>query len=384
MSGARPLAGIRVLDFTHVLAGPACTRVLNEFGADVVRVENAKRPDALQSAPAEHVDRTLAYVMMHYGKRSISLDLKDEGDRATARRLASVADVVVENFSAGVMQKLGLDYASLRPGNERLVFVSMSGYGHAGPRRHWTSMNSNLQGYSGLMMATENEDQPPVAVSNSWMDYIGGLQAAFAVIDRLTDRETSGEGCFIDLSQFECGVASLGATLLAGIVDGVPAARMGNRSAHAAPQGLYPCAGDDAWCAISVENDAQWRSLARETGVAAWAADERFADLAGRMRYHDEIDRRLAEWTTPLAASDVEAKLQRAGITAAQMRHIDDVLDQPAGTTAFRFVPGPTKPVLMTAPPFAFSSEPDYVFGPAAELGEHTASVMRDWLAVDA
>jgi len=384
-SRALPLAGIRVLDFTHVLAGPMCTRLLCDLGADVVRVESTKHPDTpWRSASDDELGRSFAYVMVHRGKRSITLDLKAETGNALARRLAGVADVIVENFSAGVMPRLGLDYASLAPGNPRLIFLSMSGYGHDGPRRDWTSMNSNLQAYSGLMMATERDGQPPVAISNSWMDYIGGLHGAFAVLDRLADRVTSGHGYYIDLAQFECGVASLGSLLLAGIVDGVLPPRIGSRSESAAPQGVYPCAGDDRWCAISVAGDAQWRALGTVLGNPSWCSDARFANLAGRRAHHDEIDRELGAWTRTLAPEEVERRLTAAGIAAAKMRRMDDVLGHLAPQSAFRFVPGPGQPTLHTVLPFGDAPRAEPQFGATPRLGEHTADALRDWLALDA
>jgi benzylsuccinate CoA-transferase BbsF subunit len=383
-NAASPLEGIRVLDFSHVLAGPICTRVLADLGADVLRVESSKHSDSpWRSASDEALDRTLAYVMVHRGKRSITIDLKSETGNALARRLASVADVIVENFSAGVMRRLGLDYASLHERNPRLVFVSMSGYGHDGPRRAWTSMNSNLQAYSGLMMATEAEDQAPVAISNSWMDYIGGLHGCFAVLDRLTERESTGLGAHVDLSQFECGVASLGPLLLSGIVDGTLPPRVGNRSSRAVPQNCYRCAGEDQWCVVSVENDEQWRALGAALGNPPWTGDPRFASVIGRLQHHDEIDRAIETWTSALASDEVERRLDAAGVPASRMRRMDDILDRPDPQSVFRFVTGGKQPTLLTGLPFAFEPGVEQTFGPAPRLGENTDDGLRDWLALD-
>jgi benzylsuccinate CoA-transferase BbsF subunit len=362
-----------------------CTRLLTDLGADVVRVESTKHPDTpWRSTSNEDLGRTYAYVMVHRGKRSITLDLKTETGNALARRLGLVADVIVENFSAGVMPRLKLDYESLVGENPRLIFVSMSGYGHDGPRRDWTSMNSNLQAYSGLMMATETDDQPPVAISNSWMDYIGGLHGAFAVLDRLAERVKSGRGAYVDLAQFECGVASLGSLLLTGIVDGALPARPGNRTSGAAPQGCYPCEGEDQWCAISIENDDQWRALGMALDNPPWCADPRFASLVGRQRHHDEIDRALSDWTRLQPSHEVEHRLTVAGIRAATMRRMDDVLENPDRQTAFRFVDGGTAPILHTALPFGFAPRAEPEFGATPRLGEHTDDALHDWLGLDA
>jgi crotonobetainyl-CoA:carnitine CoA-transferase CaiB-like acyl-CoA transferase len=384
MEHGRPLAGIRVLDFTHVLAGPMCTRLLADLGADVLRVESSKHPDSpWRSASDERIGRTWAYVMVHRGKRSIALDLKTATGLDVARRLGARADVVVENFSAGTMGRLGLDYAALAADNPGLVFVSMSGYGHDGPRHVWTSMNANLQAYSGLMTATGSGDEPPVSISNSWMDYIGGLHGCFSVLEALRARVQSGVGRYVDLAQFECGVASIGALLLAGIVDGAVPPRAGNRSPHAVPQGCYRCAGEDAWCTISVESDTAWRALGVAIGAAEWAAEARLADAVGRLRAHDEIDAKLESWTRTLPPHEVEQRLRAAGVGAQRMRTLDEVLDEPSNDPVFHLLPDEVRPVLMSALPFAFAPRGEQRFGATPRLGEHTGDGLRDWLGLD-
>src|SRR4030095_9551209 len=247
-----PLAGIRVLDFTHVLAGPFCTRLLADLGADVVRVESSKHPDPpWPSAFISDDGRHASYLNTNRSKRSIAIDLKNEAGQKVASRLAAATDVVIENFSADVMGRLKLDYQTLQAFNPGLIYVSMSGYGHDGPRRDWTSMNMNLQGYSGLMMVTGAEGDPPTAISNSETDSTGGLPACFAILQAVDARATSGKGARIDLSQFECSAAMIGPLLISSAVNGTLPLRRGNRSAVFAPQGVYRCAGPDDWCAIS-------------------------------------------------------------------------------------------------------------------------------------
>ncbi len=157
---------------------------------------------------------------------------------------------MIENFSAGVLDRLELGYERLSAVNPRLIYVSMSGYGHDGPRRDWTSMNMNLQGYSGLMTVSGAEGDPPTAISNSWNDYIGGLHACFAILQAVDERRESAKGRRIDLSQFECSASMIGSLLLSSAVDGKVPDRRGNRSDRYAPQGVYPCAGTDDWCAL--------------------------------------------------------------------------------------------------------------------------------------
>jgi benzylsuccinate CoA-transferase BbsF subunit len=380
----RPLSGIRVLDFSHVLAGPMCTRLLADLGADVLRIESTKRADTpWRSSSDPELKRTFAYVMIHRGKKSMTIDLKTEAGAELARRFAAVADVVVENFSADVMRRLGLDYERLAPLNPGLIFLSMSGYGHEGPRRDWTSMNSNLQAYSGMMMVTEREGNPPVAISNSWMDYVGGLHGCYAVMQALVQRKKDGKGRNIDLAQFETGVSSLGSLLLAGIVDGTLPKRMGNRSSSAAPQGCYACAGNDQWCVISVENNEQWHALAQVISSPELAQDMRFQNLTGRMRHHDEIDRHIEAWTKSRTPADAEQQLRAAGVAAQRMRRVDDILAQ-GQDSVFHLQPGNPQPTLLTSLPFAFVPRQKQTFGQTPRLGEHTEHALRNWLGLEA
>jgi crotonobetainyl-CoA:carnitine CoA-transferase CaiB-like acyl-CoA transferase len=381
-ASSAPLAGIRVLDFTHVLAGPFCTRLLADLGADVVRVESRKHPDhPWPSAFISDDGRHASYLNTNRSKRSIAIDLKNEAGQKVASRLASTADVVIENFSAGVMRRHKLDYETLQALNPTLIYVSMSGYGHDGPRRDWTSMNMNLQGYSGLMMVTGAEGDPPTAISNSWNDYIGGLHACFAILQAVDTRAISGKGTRIDLSQFECSAAMIGALLLASSVNGTAPLRRGNRSALFAPQGVYRCAGTDEWCVLSVATDGQWQALTKVIGQEDWASDGRFAGVAGRIRHHDEIDRRIEAWTSFLPNREAERRLKEAGVPAERMRRIHDVLESENGATVFaKMEERRVGSMLTTRLPFSLSSDSLPPPASAPALGEHTVEVLREWL----
>jgi benzylsuccinate CoA-transferase BbsF subunit len=377
-----PLTGIRVLDFTHVLAGPFCTRLLADLGADVVRVESSKHPD--HPWPSTYISkdgRHASYLNTNRSKRSIAIDLKNDAGRTIASRLAAVADVVIENFSAGVMERLKLDYATLQRPNPGLIYVSMSGYGHDGPRREWTSMNMNLQGYSGLRMVTGSETDPPTAISNSWNDYIGGLHACFGILQAVDKRTTNGKGARIDLSQFECSASMIGPLLLSAAVNKTVPLRRGNRSAVCAPQGVYRCAGRDEWCSLSVETDEQWKALLQTMGAEEWGSDSRFSDVAGRMRHHDEIDRRIETWTQPLANAEIERRLKAVGVPSARMRRINDVIESEGAATVFSKMEEPRVGIMLTTRlPFSLDSNSLPPPRKAPSLGENTAEVLREWL----
>jgi crotonobetainyl-CoA:carnitine CoA-transferase CaiB-like acyl-CoA transferase len=257
----------------------------------------------------------------------------------------------------------------------------MSGYGHDGPRRDWTSMNMNLQGYSGLMMVTGAEGDPPTAISNSWNDYIGGLHACFAILQAVDQRLTTGKGACIDLSQFECSAAMIGPLLLSSAVNGTVPLRRGNRSAVLAPQGVYRCAGTDEWCAIGVETDEQWQALTKEMGQADWGSDSRFAAVTGRMLHQDEIDRRIEAWTQILPNTEVEFQLKAAGVPAERMRRINDLLKSGNGATVFaKMEEQRVGSMLTTRLPFSLSSDSLPPPSSAPGLGAHSAEVLREWL----
>jgi crotonobetainyl-CoA:carnitine CoA-transferase CaiB-like acyl-CoA transferase len=374
--------GIRVLDFTHVLAGPFCTRLLADLGAEVVRLESSKHPDhPWQSTFVSDDGRHASYLNTNRSKCSIAIDLKNEAGRQIAYRLAAVADVVIENFSAGVMDRLKLGYHDLSAVNSRLIYVSMSGYGHNGPRRDWTSMNMNLQGYSGLMTVTGAEGDPPTAISNSWNDYVGGLHAGFAVLQALQKRADDGKGMLIDLSQFECSVAMIGSLLLSSAVNGTVPSRCGNRSDRYAPQGVYPCSGTDNWCALSIQNNEQWRTLADLIGQCEWGAEPRFATLVGRLQFHHEIDEAISTWTRQMAGKQVEERLRAVGISADRVRRINEVVEDADGTSVFPEVPerriGSMRTTVL---PFTLSGVDLPAPYSAPSLGEHSTAVLRAWL----
>ena len=379
---APPLSGVRVLDFGHVLAAPFCTRLLADLGADVVRIESSKHPDFPWPSSYRHPDgRHASYLNTNRNKRSVAIDLKHPAGRDIARRLAAAADVVVENFSAGVMTRLGLGYETLKAANPRLIFASMSGYGNSGPRRDWTSMNMNLQGYAGLMQVTGAEGDPPTAISNSWNDYIGGLHTCYAIIGALTERENTGEGIHLDMGQFECSVSMIAPLLLFSAVKQRNPERMGNRSARFAPQGVYRCAGQDEWCAVSVHDDGQWRALAEVIGDAELATADRFATSQGRTRHHDEIDERIEAWTSRLPSPEVEARVKQAGVPAARMRRVQDLVEDGEPSGAYkRMAESRVGSMLTTALPIDFSESSLPAANSAPELGQHTREVLRDWL----
>ena len=386
-----PLSGIRMLDFGHIVAGPFCARLLADLGVDLVKVETATREGRTGArrgrgnVVGDGSGRTSLLAHINRNRRSIDLDLKSEQGRDIARRLIDSADVLVENFSSGVIDRLGLGYDEVSKTNPRLVYTSMSAYGHSGPRTAWTGMNVNLQAYSGMMMTTGGPSDPPIGISNSWNDYIGGLHAAIAIVGALSKRIESGRGFHIDLSQFEGSVAMVGSLLVASAVTGRPPERTGNRSADAAPQGCYPCAGTDQWCVISIQDDAQWQALVSLLAEpAAELRQAKFETLAGRLQYHDEIDAVLSRWTRTLAPIDIEQRLRNAGVAASAMRRGNELADATEWQQVLRPLAGSLNQGERTVgSPAVFRGSRPVEPRVAPRMGQHGREVLRDWLQMD-
>jgi crotonobetainyl-CoA:carnitine CoA-transferase CaiB-like acyl-CoA transferase len=385
-----PLAGIRVLDFSHILAGPYCTRLLADFGAEVVKIETRTRPDLTgalrpdEKTPGRQ-DRPPLYLNTNRSKRSLTLNLKTDVGRDIALRLAAEADVIVENFSADVMRRLGLDYERLNALNPRLVFLSLSGYGHTGPRKHWTSMNMNLQAHSGLMLVTGSEGDPPISISNSWNDYIGGIHGSFAVIEALIERRRTGKGAALDISQFECSVGTIGGLLTAAAVKKKPPTRNGNRCSVHTPQGVYRCAGTDEWCAVAVRSDQQWQALVSVIGDPRLTDNQSYRSEQGRVEAADEIDAVLEAWTQTRSCAEVEQQLGEAGVPAVRMHRIADVMTLPQAEAVFPWLEDPRDDGgrRVTGLPIAWDGLVSQL-RPAPQLGEHTAAVLQEWLGLSA
>lgn len=373
----RPLEGIRVLDFTHVVAGPAATRILADHGATVIKVERPVRADA---KPRERA----LFARLNRGKRSIVLDLSQPRGVEIARALASRCDVVIDNFSPRVMEHWGLDPSSLLRSRPDLVAVSMTGFGRTGPRRDWVSFAPTVHaasGYTGLMRAP---DGSPVGWGFSWADTIAGLAAAVAVAAALLHRARTGRGQWIDLSEFETAVALVGPALLAVANGGAEPQAPGNRSQEepAVPHGVFRCAGEDRWVALAVRTDEQWARFARIVNEP-WALEPRLAVLAGRIAEQDALERLVEGWTSRRTAEEVTELLQGAGIAAFPVADGADLCERDPHLRwrRERASPGPARgdgviPRLWSTPGRIGASVPAH--------GEHTEEVVRELLGLPA
>jgi benzylsuccinate CoA-transferase BbsF subunit len=378
-----PLDGIRVLDFTWVVAGPVATRILADLGAEVIKVE--------RKGSLDFGDRRggLSGSLMR-GKKSIVLDLNDPRAVELAHRLALRSDVVIDNFSARVMTNLGLDHATLAREKPDIVCVRMTGYGLTGPDRDHVSYGPTLQALTGYTLLMAEPGRPPAGFGYSYSDLAGGNLGALAVLAALWHRRRTGRGQLVDLAQLEAVASLLGPVLLERALDDGTSAPAGNASPEApgAPHGVYRCAGDDRWVAITVFTDDDWSRFARALGDPAWMREPRFATGGARVANARVLDEHVAAWTRERRAEDVAAVLQDAGVAAGRVATAEDLcaLDpQLAARGHFVDVPTPEgRTIRLDGPPFLLSDTPAAVRGPGPLLGEHTDEVLETLLGCDA
>lgn len=371
----RALTGIRILDFTWVVAGPVATRILADQGAEVIKIE---RRDTLDLGTR----RGGFTGNLHRGKESTVINMADPRGRAIARRLVTVSDVVIDNFSARVMRNWGMDYESIKQIKPDIIAVSMSGFGHTGPQKDYVSYGPTLQALSGYTLLMRHPGKEPAGWGYSYADMAGGYAGALAVLMALWHRKRTGQGQFVDLSQFETISSLIGPALLDILANNAAVAPFGNRSQEApvAPHGIYRCAGTDRWCAITVFTQEQWQTFCRVLGDPAWTRDQRFVTLTARLMHHDILDRYVEEWTQQHTSEEIMTRLQAAGVPAGVVANGED-LDRDPQLQARGYWARVQTPegdeVVLDGPPIKLSATPGYVATPGPLLGEHTDVVLQ-------
>ena len=389
--GGLPLAGLKVADFSWIGVGPITAKALADHGATVVRIESETRLDTLRAqAPfrdAEFgVNRSNFYGTFNTSKRSITVDLAREEGREVARRMARWADVVVDSFRPGTMDRLGLSHEEIARDNPSVITVTTSLLGGGGPL-------SPLAGYgfhaAALAGFTDLVGWPDLGPDGPWMAYTDTIAPRFltaALLAALDRRRRSGQGCHLELAQLEAALQLLAPEVLEYEITGRAATRLGNRDPHLAPQGAYPCAGDDEWCAISVVDDACWVALRGVLGDPEWAAAPALASVEGRKAAHDELDERLSAWTRERPAEEVERVLCAAGVPAGKVARSRDLLVDPQYQHRGFYRRLEHSECGLT--PYAGHQYRirGYDHGPRAAappLGEHTFEVLHDLLGMD-
>jgi len=390
MSAARkPLEGIRVADFTWVWAGPFCSLQLAHLGAEVVRVESASRTCVTRLLPPwpdgqPGVNRSGYFNQYNQGKRSLTLNLKDPQAMEVARDLIRASDIVVENFAAGVFERMGLGYEACRALRPDIVMISLSGYGAAGsgPESEYVSYGPAQVPLSGFSSLTGYRGWRPMHIGISYGDPTAGLEGAAAVLAALIHRRRTGEGQYIDLSQWESTMALLPEGILSQTMTGEAPERDGNRDPVWAPHAIYRCAGEDRWVSIVTASDEEWRALARAIDPSL-AGDARFATAELRKHNEDALDATIGVWCATRSPEEVTTILQATGVAAFTAMNAKDLHDDAHLGSRDYFVELP-HPEIGTRRhmgiPYRLHGTPLRVWRAAPCLGQDTDYVLREVL----
>lgn len=383
------LKGIRFADLTWAGAGPFSTKLFSDFGAEVIKIESASRPDPVRvGGPYKDgiagINRSGYFASRNTGKKSFSINLKNAKSREILFEIIREADVVSNNFGPGAMERLGLGYDEIKAIKPDIIYLAMPMYGDTGPLANLLGVGMTISAVTGLMWQTGYEGEGPIGPGTHFPDHAANpYHAAFAVMAALRHKRATGKGLKIDLSQVESTINCMGPAVLEHAATGIEQERRGNRSAHHAPHNIFRCAGDDDWCAVAVLTDSQWQALCKVIGEPALAADRDLATAKGRLAQAERIEAAVGRWTASRDATAAMMALQAAGVPAgvvANSRYLmeDDVQLQHRGywETIDHPEMGETR---FTAPPFLLDGERVELKRPPL-LGEHTDTILTQVL----
>ena len=387
-----PLAGLKVADFGTAIVGPFSARMLCDYGAHVVKVETGTHLDVFRAgAPFKDgkpgVNRGGYYQPFNLGKQSILLDLRQSKAREIARRLAVWADILIETFTPRVMRNWGLDYDELSKLNPRLIMLSHCLMGQSGPRSNYKGFGVLSAALAGMFEVTGQPDGPPLGPYAAYPDWIAPYFSVLALLGALEHRRRTGEGQYVDQAQIESAMQFMAPAVLDYSATGRVAGRNGNRDPQYCPHGVFPCAGDDEWCAIAARSDAEWEALCRLMGQPALGKHPDFATLAARKARETEVEARVAAWSAGQDKRALMARLQAAGIPAGYVAKASDLFDDPQLVHRRAFVTLPHAEVgelRGNTLPFQLSDAPAVPRSSGPLLGEHTEAVLRDLLGYSA
>ena len=380
----RLLEDVRVLDLTNVLAGPFCCYQLAAVGADVIKIELPGTGDLARELGADPLLNKkrmgTSFLAQNAGKRSITLNLKAATGKQIFQRLVSTAQVLVENFRPGVMQRLGLDYDGLRQANPGLIYCAISGFGQDGPLKDNPAYDQIVQGLAGVMSVTGTKEGAPLRVGYPIADTIGGLTAAFAIGAALVRRGRTGEGEFIDVSMLEATLATMGWQVSNYLIGGVEPQRAGNDNMTASPSGTFDTA--DGLLNIAANRQEQFETLCGLIGRPELAADPRFKHRENRLANREKLKTQIEAALANRSAADWAAMLSAAGVPAGEILSVPEILGHPQITERGfikRFVdtPGTEREVSVVRAGFRLASGDPHVLTPPPELGAHTSSVLK-------
>jgi crotonobetainyl-CoA:carnitine CoA-transferase CaiB-like acyl-CoA transferase len=380
MDDDRPLSGIRVLDLTNVLAGPYCSYQLMLLGAEIVKVERPGDGDLARSLGPDPALNAAAmgasFLAQNAGKKSVELDLKDPDDRAVFEDLVRGADVLLENFRAGVLARIGYGWDVLHDLNPRLIYCAISGFGQTGPMRHAPAYDQIIQGLSGMMSVTGTPQTAPLRVGFPVSDTVGGLVAAMSIAAALAGRSRTEKGVCLDVSMLETSLSAMGWAASNYLISGVAPEPMGDQNATAAPSGTFSAA--DGPLNIAANRQEQFETLCRLIGRPDLATDERFADREARKQHRDALNHEINDALRGRPAVEWEQLLAEAGVPAARILTVAQAVElEQLATRGFftdlRFPGHPERTLRVSGSGVLINGEPLRATGPPPRLGEHNA-----------
>ena len=372
---------MRVLDFTRVLAGPYATRLLAESGTDVIKIQT------LRTANGAEDNRHGYFHAWNRHKRGVTLNLDHPEGRQLALRLVAKCDAVVENFTPRVLENWNLTYPELQKVKPDIILTSLSGFGNQGPWRDYAAFGATIEAFAGLTGLTAFDADAPLGAGLALADHLSGLVAAWATLAALAHRDASGEGQYIDISEYEVMCGALGPALAAVLNGGQTPVPTGNQPGYE-PEALNACCrcrGDDSWCVISLNDETDWRTLREVLGAPDWMADARFASAASRRTHAALVESQLERWTQGLTALEVMKRLQTAGLAAGVLNNAPDLLADPQ-LTANGFFQQVNHPefgeIGLERSPIRLSRSPAPGYRPPPTLGEDNTAVYGELLGL--
>ncbi|MBI4339456.1 MAG: CoA transferase [Chloroflexi bacterium] len=371
----RPLEGIRVVDFSWVLAGPICTRYLALMGAEVFKVESHRRPDPSR--------RGEGFQMLNQNKRGVTLNLSHPEGRTLALELVKKSDVVIENFATGVIERMGLGYDVLKAAKPDIIMVSCAGLGHTGPEKGYAAYGTLIQAHTGWSALQGYSGRKPI-IGGAYTDPTSGTWLVALIAAALYRRGQTEQGAYLDVSMAEVTINMLVRPLMEYAIAGTVRQPQGNHDDWFAPHNVYPCAGDDQYIAIAVTNDEEWTGLCQALDLEL-TSDPRFQTAMGRWKHQDELDPIISQETQRFAVMDLFGRLQRAGVPSGPSFDLAQIMSNehmvhrgfihPYTDLKGRTVNIPTVPWRMEGVAPAPAT-------PAPELGTDTEYALREVLNI--
>jgi len=385
----KALDGVKVADFSWSLVGPISTKVLSDYGAQVVKIEGRGKPDISRITGSfkdgiTGLDRAGRFIPYNTGKLSVALNLAHPKGIVVAKRFVAWADVVVETFAGGVIDRMGLGYEELRKIKPNIIMLSSSTMGQDGPHRDLPTFGAQLVALAGLTHITGWPDRPPANLE-VYTDFIAPHFNVLAILAALDYRRRTGRGQYLDLAQYENAVHFMAPLLLDRVVNERVAGRMGNYYPSASPHGAYRCRGEDRWCVIAVFTDTEWQSFCKVIGNPAWTRESEFATFLARKEKEKELDELVEQWTIKYSPEEVMSMMQEVGVPAGVVETVEDLLERDPQLKHRHFHRELEHPEVgkyrAPEPSFVLSKSPPEVRR-APLLGEHNEYALKQILSM--